>query len=505
MFICSPQIGTSSANAFSVACVSARAIKDRMENNHAKNHDEDHENQSLDDSEAPFDLIITGGTCVLPSQNGTGGLVLGQVDIGVHAQKIVAIKPVGQLPKSRIDSATMQIDATHLHVLPGAIDTQVHFREPGLTHKEDLESGTRGAVIGGVTSVFEMPNTKPPTTTREALQDKLDHAQNRCWSHYAFFVGATPENISTLNELEVLPGSCGVKVFMGSSTGTLLVAEEENLRQIMRNGRRRMAVHAEDEMRLNERKQLFAGQADVRLHPQWRDEETALRATQRLVKLAIETGRATHILHVTTAEEMKLLREKQVPNMTAEVTPNHLTLIAPECYERLGSLAQMNPPVRERRHYEALWAAINDRTVTVVGSDHAPHTLDEKANPWPQSPSGMTGVQTILPLMLHHSNEGRLSLERVVELLAREPAHIYGIRGKGEIKIGFDADFAIVDLKAKQTITNQWITSRVGWTPFDGMKISAWVKKTILGGQLIYDDGSLLGQPQGCVLDFSIS
>ncbi len=460
------------------------------------------ENQ-IRDLPSAFDLIITGGTCVLPSTSKINHLELAEVDIGVHGRKIVAIEPAGNLPKKLLSSSTVRIDARHLHVLPGAIDTQVHFREPGLTHKEDLESGTRGAVIGGVTSLFEMPNTKPPTTSRETLQDKLERAKNRCWSNYSFFVGATPENIPQLSELENQPGCCGIKIFMGSSTGTLLVAEEESLRQILQSGKRRVAVHAEDEMRLIERKKLFTDQSDVRLHPQWRDEETALRATRRLVKLALETGRATHVLHVTTAEEMKLLRETRAPHITAEVTPNHLTLVAPECYERLGSLAQMNPPVREARHRDALWAAINDHTVTVVGSDHAPHTREEKANPWPQSPSGMPGVQTILPLMLHHHNEGRLSLERVVDLLAHSPAQIYGIRDKGEIQIGYDADFAIVDLKAKQTITNQWIASRVGWTPFDGMKITAWVQKTILGGRLVFDEGNLIDQPAGRVLEFN--
>lgn len=450
-----------------------------------------------------FDVAIVGGRCVLPSATSPDQLEVQTVDLGISSGRIAAIAPSGTL----LGKAAETVDAHNLHVLPGAIDSQVHFRDPGLTHKEDLESGTRGAILGGVTTIFDMPNTKPPTISREALQEKLQLASGRCWTDYAFFIGATGANISELATLETLPGCCGVKIFMGSSTGTLLVDDDASLREILRNGRRRVAVHAEDEARLIERKSMVTGSGDVRLHPQWRDELVALRATQRLVKIARETGRKVHVLHVTTAEEMDFLRDVRSQDrgemITVETTPQHLTLAAPECYERLGTLAQMNPPIREARHREALWRAVVDGTVTVLGSDHAPHTREEKQKPYPESPSGMTGVQTMLPLMLHHANQGRLTLLRVVDLLATAPARIYGIAGKGAIKLGNDADLAIVDMKAKREVTDSWIASRSGWTPFAGMQLSAWVTATLRNGKVVMRDGELLTAPTGKPVEFS--
>ena len=245
--------------------------------------------------------------------------------------------------------------------------------------------------------MFEMPNTNPSTTSAALLADKLTRARERAWCDYAFFVGATEENARYLGELERLPGCAGVKIFMGSSTGSLLVADDEGLRLVLENGRRRVAVHAEDEARLRERLSLVPEGADVALHPVWRDVETATRATERLMRLARETARRVHVLHVTTAEEMDILKaHKDIA--TVEVTPQHLTLQAPECYERLGTLAQMNPPIREARHRQGLWEGVRQGIVDVIGSDHAPHTREEKARPYPKSPSGMPGVQTLVPV-----------------------------------------------------------------------------------------------------------
>lgn len=445
-----------------------------------------------------FDLVLSGGTCILPSSLNPDRLEPAQVDIAVRDGHIVAIGSDLATKGARV------FEAKGLHVLPGLIDSQVHFREPGLEHKEDLESGTRGAVLGGITGVFEMPNTKPPTTTKEALEDKLRRAQGRCWSEFAFYLGATPENAEALRTLETHPGSCGVKVFMGSSTGSLLVSEDEHIRRVLKSGRRRVAVHAEDEARLKERRALLESNADVRQHPYWRDDETAIRATRRLLALARETRRPIHVLHVTTAEEMDLFRQNRDLDVTVEVCPQHLTLTAPECYERLGTYAQMNPPIREARHRDALWRAVNDGTVTLLGSDHAPHTREEKQKPYPDSPSGMTGVQTMVPIMLDHVAQGRLSLERLVELLARNPARGFKIRGKGELRIGYDADFTIVDLKARRTITDAWIASRCGWTPFNGMNVTGWPIATVIRGEIVMRDDQLLGSPQGRPFEFDL-
>ncbi|GAB4225522.1 MAG: dihydroorotase [Acidobacteriota bacterium] len=430
-----------------------------------------------------FDLLIRGGRAVTP-----GGV--GDADVGVRSGRIAAL---GDLAGAK---ALETLDASGLLVLPGVIDSQVHFREPGLEHKEDLATGTAAAVLGGVTAVFEMPNTRPPTIDAAALDDKLDRARGRAWCDVAFFVGASPENVDALGELERRPGCAGVKVFMGSSTGSLLVEDDETLERVLRAGHRRVAVHAEDEPRLRERHGIAADRHDPAAHPDWRDVETAVRATRRLLALARRTRRPVHVLHVTTAGEAALLAEhKDVASM--EVTPQHLTLAAPECYQRLGTLAQMNPPIRSAEHREALWRAVATGLVDVVGSDHAPHTLEEKARPYPDSPSGMPGVQTMLPLMLDHVAAGRLTIERLVDLLCAGPARVYGAATKGRLAAGFDADIALVDPGARRTITNDAIASRCGWTPFDGMEVRGWPVATIVRGRVVMRDGELLGEPSG--------
>ena len=430
-----------------------------------------------------FDLIIRGGTAVTPS-----GTVA--VDVGVRDGRIAAI---GDL--SRADGAET-IDAAGLHVLPGAIDTQCHFREPGHMHKEDLAHGMAAAALGGIVAIFEMPNTNPSTLARSDLQDKLDRAEGRAWVDHAFFVGAAAENVENLADLERQPGCCGVKIFMGSSTGSLLVEDDETLFEVLRGGQRRVAVHSEDETRLRERLALVRDGADVAMHPEWRDAETARLATERLMALARRAGRRVHVLHVTTAEEMPLLAANK-DLATVEVTPQHLTLAAPECYERYGTLAQMNPPIRAAHHREALWRGVAAGIVDVVGSDHAPHTLEEKARPYPTSPSGMPGVQTLLPLLLDHAKAGRLSLERVVDLTSAGPARIYGIAGKGRIAVGYDADFSIVDLDATREITSDWLASKCGWSPFEGWTVTGWPIVTVIRGRVVMREGELLGEPAG--------
>ena len=431
----------------------------------------------------PYDLILRGGTVFTPS--GEFG-----ADVGVRDGRIAAIGDLGTA------HATLTLPCRHLHVLPGVIDTQAHFREPGAEQKENLESGSASAVAGGVTAVFEMPNTNPLTATAEALDDKLRRAQGRMWCDHAFFVGATGDNAEALTGLELRPGCCGVKVFMGSSTGDLLVPDDEGVAAVLANGRRRVAVHAEDEMRMRERYHLVEGGAPVAMHPEWRDVETALRATRRLVTLAERHSRPVHVLHVTTLDEMRFLAEHR-RLATVETTPQHLTLSAPECYERLGNLAQMNPPIRDACHREGLWEALRCGVVDVIGSDHAPHTREEKATPYPASPSGMGGVQTLVPLLLDHVHAGRLSLARFVDLSAAGAARIYNIAGKGRIALGYDADFTVVDLRAARTIENRWIRSRAGWTPFDGMRVRGWPSATLVRGQVVMRDDELLGSPPG--------
>lgn len=440
-------------------------------------------------SAARFDLLVRGGVAVTPAG-------VAAADIGISGGRIAGIGDLG-----RADAAAT-IDAAGLHVLPGVIDTQVHFREPGSEHKEDLATGTRGAVLGGVTAVFEMPNTNPSTLTAAQLDDKLARAAGRAWCEHAFFIGAAADNAAELGRLERLPGCCGVKVFMGSSTGGLLVEDDKTLAAVLAHGTRRVAVHAEDEPRLRQRRKLAEDGKHPRFHPVWRDEETAIAATRRLLQLARYAGRRVHVLHVTTAEEMDLLAESR-DIATVEVTPQHLTLAAPDCYDRLGTLAQMNPPIRDGRHRDALWRALAAGVVDVIGSDHAPHTRAEKAKPYPASPSGMPGVQTTLPLMLDHVHAGRLTLERLVDLLCHGPQRIYQIAAKGRLMLGYDGDLTLVDLKARRTIETKWIASKSGWTAFDGMTVTGWPAATIIRGQVVMREGEVLGTPVGRPVRFA--
>ncbi|MDF3073049.1 MAG: pyrC 1 [Alphaproteobacteria bacterium] len=436
-----------------------------------------------------YDLILRGGIVVTP--NGRE-----EIDVGVRAGRIVALGSLAGV------AAKETLFASGLHVLPGVIDTQVHFREPGLEYKEDLESGTRGAVLGGVTGVFEMPNTKPSTLTTEDFEEKMRRAKGRAWCDYAFYIGGAAENVMELARLERLPGCSGVKVFMGASTGTLLVPDDATLDAILKNSYRRMAVHCEDEDRMNARKPMtrLPG-VTAHVHPEWRDAQSALLATQRLVKLARNRGRRVHVLHVTTADEMVFLRDhKDIASV--ETTPQHLTLAAPECYDRLGTLAQMNPPIRDAHHRDGLWHGVREGIVDVIGSDHAPHTLEEKAKPYPDSPSGMTGVQTLVPIMLDHVNAGRLTLERFVDLTSAGAARLFNIAGKGRIALGYDADFTLVDLKTRRRIENKWIASKAGWTPYDGMTVIGWPTATIIRGHIVMRDDQLVATPQGAPIRF---
>ncbi len=429
-----------------------------------------------------FDLLIRGGTVATP--NG-----IAPADVGVIAGRIAAI---GSFPRAK---AAELFEAKGLHVLPGVTDTQVHFREPGNSHKEDLASGSLAAILGGVTSVFEMPNTNPPTTTRAAIEDKLSRAHGRMHCDHAFYAGATPQNIGALAELEKMPGVCGIKAFLGSSTGTLLLNREEDILAALKAGRRRVAVHSEDEDRMIARKH-FAERGRPETHPVWRDAEAARMSTERVLRLAREAGRRLHVLHVTTGDEIPLLAAaKDVA--TAETTPQHLTLSAPECYERLGTYAQMNPPIRDESHRRALWQAVREGVIDVIGSDHAPHTREEKDKTYPDTPSGMPGVQTLTTILLDHVNQGNLTLERFIDLTASGPQRIFGIAGKGRIARGYDADFTVVDLGLTRTIENKWIASTCGWTPFDGMKTKGWPVATILRGQIVMRDFAATGPAKG--------
>ncbi|GHA30239.1 dihydroorotase [Devosia pacifica] len=435
---------------------------------------------------AHHDVIFKNATVV--NQDGQH-----RADIGVRGGRISALGSLAD------DSADRTEDCTGLHILPGVIDTQVHFREPGNEHKEDLESGSLSAVMGGVTGVFEMPNTTPLTVTRETFEDKIRRATGRMHCDFAFYIGGTHENVGELPQLERLPGCAGVKVFMGSSTGSLLVKDDAGVEAILNAISRRAAFHSEDEYRLESRKDLRVD-GDPSSHPVWRDPEAAMQSTRRLVALAHKTGKRIHVLHISTAEEMVFLADhKDVASV--EVTPHHLTLDE-TAYQTLGTYAQMNPPVRDAAHRSGIWAGVDNGVADILGSDHAPHTREEKDKPYPQSPSGMTGVQTLVPVMLDHVNAGRMSIERFVDMTSAGPNRLFGIAGKGRIAVGYDADLTIVDLKRRETITNDWVASRAGWTPYDGVSVTGWPVGTVIRGKTVMWQGELVTSGRGQPMRF---
>ena len=426
-----------------------------------------------------FDLILKNGTVFTPEATEI-------TDIAVKDGKIVDF--------GSFDNAEEIIDCTNLFVFPGLIDTQCHFREPGGEHKETLETGTLSAALGGVTGIFEMPNTNPLTITPEAMEFKLKKAHETSYVDFAFYFGGTAEYAEHLSEWENIDGVCGIKIFMGASNGDLLSATDEEIDAIVANGKRVIAVHAEDESIMNENKVTILGDSnDVAMHYKWRSEESCLNATKRIVTIAKKYSRKVHILHITTAQEMAFLKANK-DIASAEVLANHLTLHAPDCYDMFGTLAQQNPPIREKHHQDALWAAVADGTVDIVASDHAPHTLDEKSGTYPNTPSGTPGVQTLIPIMLNHVHEGRLSYERLVDLMAYGPYRIHKIKNKCLIRKGFNADFTVVDPKAEHIISNAEQASKSGWTPYDGKKVIGFPTMTIIGGKTIMRDGEITGR-----------
>jgi dihydroorotase len=437
---------------------------------------------------ARFDLLLRGGHCVLPWGVET-------TDVGVRDGRIAAM---GDLRRAE---AAETIDCHGLHVLPGLIDAHVHLRDPGDPAVETLETGTRAAVLGGLAAVFDMPNTAPAITDRARLDWKRDYLQGRAWCDVGLYVGASKDNIAELAGLELQPNVCAIKVFAGSSTGPLLVEDDESLEAVMRSGRRRICYHSEDEYRLQARKPMFGSGMPHRNHMEWRDVECAFLGTRRLMALARKTGRPAHILHVSTAEELDYLKDYR-DVASVEVLLNHLTQ-TDEAYDRLGGYAVMNPPIRDARHLEAAWAAVRDGTVDVVGSDHAPHSRAAKERPWPDCAAGLTGVQTIVPLMLDHVTSGRLSLSRLVDLMCAGPARVYGVVGKGRLAAGYDGDFTLVDLKRQRMIEESWIVSPCGWTPFAGQVCTGWPVMTILRGQVVMRDNEVLGTPTGRAVSFA--
>ena len=433
-----------------------------------------------------LDLIIKNGKCYIDKD-------LKEQDIAIKEGKIIEIGKINKEAKEILD-------AKDLLVLPGCMDTQTHFREPGSTDTEDLHTGSRAAIVGGITSVFEMPNTNPPTANKKEFQRKLDLAKNRMYCNYGFYFGATPDNANELADLKDLEGCCGIKLFAGSSTGNLLVQHEKDIEIVFKNSSKVVAVHSEDEEILNRNKKLIKD-GDVHSHPIWRSAECAISSTRRIVKIAERYKKKAHILHVTTKDEIDFLSQHK-GNITFEITPQHLTIYAPDCYNKLGTYAQMNPPIRDKSHYDRLWYGVKNNLNDTIGSDHAPHLKINKDKTYPNSPSGMPGVQTLMPIMLNHINDEKLTLEQLMNFVCENPVEIFGIENKGFIKEGFDADFTIVDMNKKILIKNENIESKCGWSPFEGIEFKGTPVSTIIAGKIKMKNGKILGEPEGKPISF---
>ena len=432
-------------------------------------------------------LLIRHATILLPDGEFLEG------DVLVRDRTIVEVAPGITV------SDVKELDATGLTLLPGVIDPQVHFREPGLEHKEDLFTASCACAKGGVTSFLEMPNTRPLTITQEALDDKLQRAAQKCVVNYGFFIGATPENLPDLLTAHPTPG---IKIFMGSMHGQLLVDTEAALEAIFARGKRLIAVHAEDRARIEQRRLEFAGIRDPKIHSQIQDNQTALLATQLAVKLANKYQRRLHILHMSTAEEAEFLRQDKPSWITAEVTPQHL-LLNTNAYDTIGTWAQMNPPLKSPHDNEVLWQALLDGVIDFIATDHAPHTLEEKAQEYPNTPSGMPGVETSLPLMLTAAMEGRCTVAQVANWMSTAVAKGYGIANKGAIAPGYDADLVLVDLNTYHPVVREELLTKCGWSPFEGWNLTGWAVTTIVGGQIVYENGKVNTEVRGEALEFA--
>ena len=421
-------------------------------------------------------ILIKNARCV--SSNG-----ILQQDVLIRDGKIAQL---GQVKES---AAEKVIDGTHLYLLPGALDPQVHFRDPGLTQKEDLRTGSMAAAAGGVTSFFDMPNTKPSTITIEGMAERKRIAAEKCVVNYNFFIGATNTNLDVLNEVKNVPG---IKIYMGSSTGDLLVSDTRDLEHIFGNGTRLIAVHAEDDEIINAAQKIYKNSTDFNHHQFVRPADASLKATTLAVELSIKYQRRLHILHMTTRDEVRYLEiQKSKGPISAEVCPQHFLLSAPHVYQKLGAYAQMNPPIRDIQHGEALWEGLVKGVIDCIATDHAPHTHEEKAKPFGKAPSGMPGVETSLPMLLDRANRGMCKLEDVVKWMCEKPVELYKVKNKGYIREGYDADLVLVDMGKKRLIENGNLWTKVNWSPYDGWTTQGWPVTTLVNGHIVFQDGEI--------------
>ncbi len=415
--------------------------------------------------------LIRHATVVLPDETL-------RTSVLIDGGKIIEIDPAPHVTAEQI------VDAEGYYLLPGVIDDQVHFREPGLTHKEDLECASRACAKGGVTTFLEMPNTQPNTITKERLEAKLALAAQKSLVNYGFYIGATPENLDELRQARRTPG---IKIFIGSSTGDLLVDQQEALERIFAETTLPICAHCEDEGTVRANAARLAGTTDVADHSRIRDHAAARIATQRAIDLAKRHRHRFHVLHVSTADEIPLLADHQ-DLITAEVCPHHLFFQVDD-YARLGTLVQMNPSIKTQADNEKLWEALLHGTIQVIATDHAPHTLEEKRQPYPKSPSGLPAVENSLPLLLDQVHRGRCTIEQVVHWMCDAPARVWDLVGKGRIAVGYDADLVLVDPHKSAEIRNDAQETKCRWSPWHGETLTGWPVRTWVMGHEVFRDG----------------
>lgn len=414
-------------------------------------------------------ILIRGSQVVLPKETV-------QADVLVEGTQIADLAPAIQVV------ADETIDAHGLFLIPGAIDDQVHFRDPGLTHKEDLRTGARAAARGGVTTFLEMPNTRPAAVDQQQIDHKLNLAAEKSLVNYGFYIGATPDNVAALSSAARTPG---IKIFIGSSTGSLLVDDQDALERIFAETSLPITAHCEDETTVRANAERFGSTVQLSDHSRIRDHKAAMIATERALDLAFRHNHRFHLLHTSTAAEAELLADHR-NLITAEACPHHL-FFSIDDYERLGSLVQMNPSIKTIEDNKALWQALMENRIQVVATDHAPHTLEEKQQPYPASPSGLPAVENSLALMLNQVHLGNCTLEQVVHWMCDAPARVWDIVGKGRIEVGYDADLVLVDLNRSETIRNQEQATKSAWSPWDGETLTGWPIKTWVRGHLAFD------------------
>ncbi|MBU6159801.1 MAG: dihydroorotase [Myxococcales bacterium] len=431
-------------------------------------------------------ILIRNADVVLPSG-------VERTDVLVVGTRIASVgAPAGT-------QADEVIDATGLVLMPGVVDDQVHFRDPGLTHKEDLYTATRACAKGGVTSFLEMPNTNPTTTSQAALEAKLALGKHKSIVNYGFYVGATPQNVTELKFAHRTPG---IKIFIGSSTGDLLVDEQDALERIFAETTLPICAHCEDETTVRANKARLGDNLTIHDHSRIRNVEAAVIATNRAIDLSWRHKHNFHVLHVSTGAEADILKTTH-EYITSEICLHHVFFTVDD-YDRLGSRIQMNPSIKHRADVERLWQALQEGTIQVIATDHAPHTLEEKAQPYPKSPSGLPAVENSLALMLNEVNRGRVTLSQVAGWMCDAPARVWNLLGKGRIAEGFDADLVLVDMNLKQTIRDAEQETKTKWSPWDGTELQGWAVRTFVMGREVFHYGKVLDQHRGTEIEFDL-